>query len=213
MSEAAPQGLRRTARPSAGGLAIRAGRPHSHSIPHRGPGGKPRGRRQPRRDPKHSGANHPTRTHHAAPRSPRVCAGAAGKPTRAVQSGLRVTKSRARLEPARTHAPARTRTDRLASQLSLKVPFRARDEDSDRAATPNQPTRPGWARRASRGRRPRVSGPGPASLVRPRWRQAPCKGDLAGRGRRSWKSGGGVLLRAAPAGRDARSAFPGGDRP
>lgn len=59
-------------------------------------------------------SNHPTRTHQAAPPSPRVSARAPGKPTRAVQSGLRVTKSRALLQPSPTHAPTRGRTDRLA---------------------------------------------------------------------------------------------------
>lgn len=67
--------------------------------------------------PEGQGSSHPTRTHHAAPRSPRVCAPTARRPTRAVQSGLRVTKSRARLQPdpdrrkdPGTHRPFGVRT-------------------------------------------------------------------------------------------------------
>lgn len=80
--------------------------------------------RQPRaacregdRPPEGHGSSHPTRTHHAAPRSPRVYVPTARRPTRALQSGLRVTKSRARLQPdpdrrtdPGTHRPSGVRT-------------------------------------------------------------------------------------------------------
>lgn len=85
------------------------------------------------------GSSHPTRTHHAAPRSPRVCAGAAGKPTRTVQSGLRVTKSRARLRPALdrrtdplTHGPSR-----FLTKFESSRPGEGRA--ANRAAAPQRP--------------------------------------------------------------------------
>lgn len=69
------------------------------------------------RPPEGHRSSHPTRTHHAAPRSPSVYVPTARRPTRAVQSGLRVTKSRARLQPdpdrradLGTHRPSGVRT-------------------------------------------------------------------------------------------------------
>lgn len=131
------------------------------------------------------------------PWSPRVCARAAGKPTRAVQSGLRVTKSRARLRPApdqrtdpRTHGPSG-----FLTKFESSLPGEGGDARCAAALSV-----PGWARRRERGRSPPVRASRRASSHRARSSRA-----------RTW-----LRVEAAISGKKGYPSpqpQPGGDRP
>lgn len=172
------------------GPAFREGTPPSRSI-HTARGSRKAGGWGEVQTPEGRPSNHPTRTHHAAPRSPRVCARAAGKPTRAVQSGLRVTKSRAGLRPAqdrrayrRTHPPSG-----LLTKFESSLPSEGRDADC--AAAPKGPVPWGAGSDAP------VRGAGHATLP---------SGGLAGAAQRG--PGWGRRCRKRPGGRGCPSLQP-----
>lgn len=128
-------------RPSPGGPAIsRTLGPCSIPVAG-GPGGQPVGRGTDSPPPRVTGPA--TRRALTTQRrgAPRVCAPTARRPTRAVQSGLRVTKSRARLRPDRDRRtdPRRHRPSAVPTKFQSSLPREGRGVGAARLPWPCPP--------------------------------------------------------------------------